>query len=107
MKSKAEKMLNPDDDYHEIRSRDERMKMVDVDKLPREKKKNMPFDRVGMFLRGYELTGDRLCRVLGYSANTCRKKLKDPSYLTLGDLWKIYRIGRIPVEEIKNALNFL
>lgn len=63
-----------------------------------------PFARMTRLLKGYDMNGVTLGKVLGCSAPTARGKIDNPERLTLGDLDKLRRVGHIPLEEIKEAL---
>lgn len=63
-----------------------------------------PFARMTRLLKGYDMNGVTLGRVLGCSAPTARGKIDNPERLTLGDLDKLRRVGHIPWDEIKEAL---
>lgn len=63
-----------------------------------------PFARMTRLLKGYNMNGVTLGKVLGCSAPTARGKIDNPERLTLGDLDKLRRVGHIPLEEIKEAL---
>lgn len=63
-----------------------------------------PFARMTRLLKGYDMNGVTLGKVLGCSAPTARGKIENPERLTLGDLDKLRRVGHIPLEEIKEAL---
>ena len=54
--------------------------------------------------RGYKVTVTLLGIALDCSAPTARKKLNNPKFFTLDDLYVIHRVFGIPWEEIRGAL---
>lgn len=63
-----------------------------------------PFSRMTRLLKGYDMNGATLGKVLGCSPPTARAKINNPERLTLGDLDKLRRVGHIPLEEIREAI---
>ena len=55
-------------------------------------------------LRGYEINGANLATALGCAEVTARKKLNDPTRLTLGDLEKIHYKFGVPCESIRELV---
>lgn len=72
--------------------------------MPYIKPTDPPFARVGRLLKGYGLSSGKLATVLGCSAPTALKKLKQPETLTLADLALINSRGHIPIDEIRDAI---
>jgi len=69
--------------------------------VPRVRDSTHPMKRL---LLGYEVNGANLATAIGCSEPTARKKLADPSRLTLGDLELIHRKFGIPCEEIRERV---
>lgn len=55
-------------------------------------------------LWGYGVNGANLASALGCAEVTARKKLHDPSRLTIGDLAKIHYKFGIPCEDIRERV---
>ena len=60
-------------------------------------------DDMQRLLFAYEINGIKLSKIIGVSEPTARKKLKDVTKLTIGDLRKLNHYG-IPVEEIREKV---
>ena len=71
--------------------------------MPYIKPPKRPFEKMRRLLLGYELTAPKLSVVLGCSQPTARQRLNDPGLLTIAELDKIHRLGRVPIEEIREA----
>lgn len=68
-------------------------------------KDNAPFLKFSRLLRGYT-NGETLATVLDVHPNTARKRLRDPSGLTLTDIKHISQRLHIPVDEIRQAITW-
>ena len=55
-------------------------------------------------LKSYDICGTTLASALRCSYPTAKKKLDDPSNLTLGDLKTIHRVFGVPVAEIRERV---
>lgn len=62
------------------------------------------YARMTRLLRGYGLTAPKLAEVLNVTTPTARIRLENPSRLTLGDLDRINRLGHVPIDEIRGAI---
>ena len=69
--------------------------------MPRLKDNTHPMTRL---LLGYEINGANLSAALGCAPLTARKKIRDPSLLTLGDLKTIHFKFGIPVDVIRERV---
>lgn len=69
--------------------------------MPRLRDSTEPMTRL---LRGYGINGNNFADVAHISPATARKKIADPSLLTIGDLDAIHRRFGIPVEEIRGNI---
>jgi len=67
-------------------------------------KKQQPYAKMNRLLLGYGLNGVKLSRIIGTSQPTAKKKLDNPSLLTLADLDLIHRNGHIPYDELREAI---
>lgn len=72
--------------------------------MPRLKKREIPFQAMTMLLKSYGMTGPKFAPVLMQSHVTAKKKIEDPSLLTLGDLDRVNRVLGIPWEELREAV---
>lgn len=71
--------------------------------MPRLKKKEPDFIKVGRLIRGYA-TPPKVAEMLGCSTPTARKKMNEPELFTLGELNMICRRAHIPVEDMRQAV---
>lgn len=55
-------------------------------------------------LKGYDLNAPKLAVILGCSEPTARKKINDPGLLNGNEWLRINRVGKIPIEEIKEVI---
>ena len=69
--------------------------------MPRLRDSTHPMTRL---LLGYEINGANLSTVLGCAPDTARKKIKDPSRLTLGDLKLIHYKFGVPLEDLRERM---
>ena len=61
-------------------------------------------DPIVEVLNAKRLDGPSLAKILGCTAPTARRKLRDPELLTLGDLRKISRFAHINIDKIREAI---
>ena len=69
--------------------------------MPYLKKEVDPLRRV---LRGYDLDGAGLARVLGKAPGTGRARMEDPGSITVAELRTISRRAHIPIDELRAAI---
>lgn len=74
--------------------------------MPYLKKRTIAFEDVGRLLKGYDLTGCRLARVLDKCESTARNRMRNPGEFTLNELSAICKSGHVPAEKIKEAIKF-
>ena len=55
-------------------------------------------------IRGYGFNSVSLSKILNCSPPTAKKKLDNPSLFTLGDISNLNLTGKIPIEEIRDAI---
>lgn len=72
--------------------------------MPRVRTPEIPLVKMRRLLLGYGFNGPKLAKVIGCSDPTARRRLDDPSELTLGDIMKINRTGHVPMEELRAAI---
>ena len=72
--------------------------------MPYIKKKEPPFAKMGRLITGYGLNAPRLAELLDVSRQTAKRRLENPETLTLQDLDRINRLGHVPIEEIRDAI---
>ena len=72
--------------------------------MPYIPEREAPYAKMTRLLKGYGLDGTGLASLLGCSAPTGLKKLREPERLTLGDLAKIHARGHIPMDELRGAI---
>lgn len=72
--------------------------------MPRLKVREAPFAKIGRLCKSYDINAPKLAAILGCSRPTAKKKLDDPTCLTIGDLDKINRRGGIAWEEIRESI---
>lgn len=70
--------------------------------MPYVKRREPDFIKVTRLIKGYA-TAPKVAEMIGCSANTARKKMKEPKLFTLGELNQICRRAHIPVEEMRQA----
>jgi hypothetical protein len=70
--------------------------------MPRLKKKEPDFIKVGRLIRGYA-TPPKVAEMIGCSATTARKKMNTPELFTLGELNMICHRAHIPIEDMRQA----
>ena len=73
--------------------------------MPRLKKKEPDFIKVGRLIRGYA-TPPKVAEMIGRSATTARKKMNTPELFTLGELNMICRGAHIPAEDMEASIKF-
>lgn len=59
-----------------------------------------------VLLRGYDLNGKSLGKILNCSHPTAKRKIDNPQLLTLGDLERIGKKTNISIEEIRGAIRW-
>ena len=69
--------------------------------MPRLKDNTHPMTRL---LLGYQINGANLSVALPCAPDTARRKIKDPTRLTLGDLKTIHNKFGIPYDAIKEVM---
>ena len=73
--------------------------------MPRLKKKEPDFIKVGRLIRGYA-TPPKVAEMIGCSATTARKKMNTPELFTLGELQMICLRPHNPAEEMEAIIKF-
>ena len=73
--------------------------------MPRLKKKEPDFIKVGRLIRGYA-TPPKVAEMIGRSATTARKKMNMPELFTLGELQMICLRAHIPTEDMEACIKF-
>ena len=73
--------------------------------MPRLKKKEPDFIKVGRLIRGYA-TPPKAAEMIGCSATTARKKMNTPELFTLGELQMICLRAHIPAEDMEAIIKF-
>lgn len=73
--------------------------------MPRLKKKEPDFIKVGRLIRGYA-TPPKVAEMIGRSVPTARKKINDPRQFTLGELQMICLRAHIPAEDMEASIKF-
>ena len=73
--------------------------------MPRLKKKEPDFIKVGRLIRGYA-TPPKVAEMIGCSATTARKKMNTPELFTLGELQMISLRAHIPAEDMEAIIKF-
>ena len=68
------------------------------------KKSKIPFEKTKRLLCSYEINAPKLADALGVTPMTARKKLNDPSKLTLNDLKNIHKKLHINWAEIRESI---
>lgn len=61
-------------------------------------------DPMRKLIKGYELEGQKLAKVLNCSRKTAWLKAKETERLTIEDLKRLNIYGHIPIEEIRAAI---
>jgi hypothetical protein len=56
-------------------------------------------------LHGYEMNGNSLARIIKTSPTTALKKIRNPQYLTVGDLLAINRSVGIPLDDLRRCIS--
>ncbi len=72
--------------------------------MPKLRQKKADFDALGRLLRGYGVNGASLSDAIGCAPVTARKKLAEPKYLTVGDLYRASEKFGIPMDEIRHSI---
>ena len=72
--------------------------------MPYIKPRAKPFEQMNRLLLGYGLNGVKLSRIIGTSQPTAKKKLDNPSLLTLAEIDLIHRNAHIPYDELREAI---
>ena len=73
--------------------------------MPRLKKKEPDFIKVGRLIRGYA-TPPKVAEMIGCSATTARKKMNTPELFTLGELNMICLRAHIQAEDMEAIIKF-
>ena len=73
--------------------------------MPRLKKKEPDFIKVGRLIRGYA-TPPKVAEMIGCSATTARKKMNTPELFTLGELQMICLRAHSPAEDMEAIIKF-
>lgn len=73
--------------------------------MPRLKKKEPDFIKVGRLIRGYA-TPPKVAEMIGCSATTARKKMNTPELFTLGELQMICLRAHIPAKDMEAIIKF-
>lgn len=74
--------------------------------MPYLKPDPIPFISMRRLLLGYEINGSTLATILDVEVSTARRRLRNPETLTLRELALINKYGRVPAEEIREAIKF-
>ena len=61
---------------------------------------------VQTLVRGRVVTASKLAKVLGTSTPTARRRLEDPSTLTLGEIFRLVDARIVTADEVREALHF-
>lgn len=72
--------------------------------MPRLKVREVPYAKIGKLCKSYDINAPKLAAILDCSRPTAKKKLDNPSCLTIADLDKINRRGGVPLEEIRESI---
>lgn len=72
--------------------------------MPRLRQRKVEFDGLARLLRGYGANGASLSAAIGCAPVTARKKLAEPKYLTVADLYLASEKFGIPMDEIRSAM---
>ena len=73
--------------------------------MPRLKKNEPDFIKVGRLIRGYA-TPPKVAEMIGCSATTARKKMNTPELFTHGELQMICLRAHIPAEDMEAIIKF-
>lgn len=55
-------------------------------------------------LKSKDLRGSQLARILDTCQYTAKKRLDDPSLLTIRDLRRLARSGKLPIEKVRECV---
>lgn len=69
--------------------------------MPRLRNEVHPMTRL---LLSYQLNGNNLSGAIHCSPSTARKKIKDPQFLTIGDMVAIHRKFGVPLDSLRGCV---
>ena len=55
-------------------------------------------------LKSYDINGNNLSMAIHSSPATARKKIIEPSYLTVGDMMAIHRKFGVPIDDLRRCV---
>lgn len=72
--------------------------------MPRLRQQRPDFAAVGRLLRGYGANGASIARALKCSPTTAKKKLDEPKFFTIDELFKLCLHYGIPFVEMRESI---